>query len=181
MLRQRCQKVGCDERRKTLILLKYPQDAQNRAIHDVPFRFKRVSLREPNKFSSRYGFLAGLYTLSMRLELATNRLCVARRCQLFLDRFQRIHPKEVIKQLQFSEIIIQIHNWIDDFETRYAQLLRDLAEYFNIEKLEPIERNTANFSELRSYTDDNRLLLVSERRPCLMRFLKLTPLKIRDE
>jgi hypothetical protein len=89
--------------------------------------------------------------------------------------------KEVIKQLQFSEVIIEIHNWIDDFETRYAQLLRDLAEYFNIEKLAPIERNTASFSELRSYTDDNRLLLVSERRPCLMRFLKLTPLAIRNE
>ena len=87
---------------------------------------------------------------------------------------------EVIQQLQFSEVIIEIHNWIDDFETRYAQLLRDLAKYFNIEKLAPVERNTASFSELRSYTDDNRLLLVSERRPCLMRFLKLTPLKIRS-
>ena len=85
--------------------------------------------------------------------------------------------KEVIQQLQFSEVIIEVHNWIDDFERRYPQLLRDLAEYFNVEKLAPVERNTAKFSELRGYTDDNRLLLVSERRPCLMRFLKLTPLK----
>ena len=85
--------------------------------------------------------------------------------------------KEVIKQLQFSEVVIEIHNWIDDFETRYAQLLRDLSEYFNIEKIAPVERDTASYSELRGYTDDNRLLLVSERRPCLMRFLKLTPLQ----
>lgn len=85
--------------------------------------------------------------------------------------------KEVIKQLRFSEVIIEIHNWIDDFEIRYAQLLRDLSEYFNIEKLAPVDRNTSDLPELRSYTDDNRLLLVSERRPCLMRFLKLTPIK----
>ena len=84
--------------------------------------------------------------------------------------------KDVIKQLQFSEVIIEIHNWIDDFETRYAQLLWDLSEYFNIEKIAPVERDTTSYSELRSYTDDNRLLLISERRPCLMRFLKLTPL-----
>lgn len=85
--------------------------------------------------------------------------------------------KEVIKQLQFSEVIIEIHNWIDDFENRYAQLLRDLSEHFNIEKLEPVDRNTSYLPELRAYTDDNRLLLISERRPCLMRFLKLTPIK----
>ncbi|MDG1314052.1 MAG: hypothetical protein P8P29_00830 [Flavobacteriaceae bacterium] len=85
--------------------------------------------------------------------------------------------KGVIEQLRFSEVVIEIHNWIDDFETRYAQLLRDLSEYFTIEKLAPVDRNTSHMTELRAYTDDNRLLLVSERRPCLMRFLKLTPLK----
>ena len=83
----------------------------------------------------------------------------------------------VIKQLRFSEVVIEIHNWVDDFETRYAQLLRDLSEHFNIEKLEPVDRSTLYLPELRAYTDDNRLLLISERRPCLMRFLKLTPIK----
>jgi len=77
--------------------------------------------------------------------------------------------------LSSSLVFIEIHNWVENFLSRYATLLRDAEALFQIEVVSPVERNTAGISELRDFTDDNRLLLTSERRPCLMRFLKLTP------
>jgi hypothetical protein len=76
--------------------------------------------------------------------------------------------------LSSSLVFIEIHNWVENFLSRYATLLRDAEALFQIEVVSPVERNTAGISELRDFTDDNRLLLTSERRPCLMRFLKLT-------
>lgn len=84
--------------------------------------------------------------------------------------------KEVISRFQSCEIIIEIHNWVDDFEKKYTKLLKDLSNFFYIRPVANSNRDTVNIKELRSYTDDNRLLLTSERRPCLMRFLHLTPL-----
>lgn len=84
---------------------------------------------------------------------------------------------DVIKQLKHCDVLIEIHNWVEDFESKYSTLLKELSSYFNIDVINRIERKTTDFEELRSYTDDNRLLLVSERRPCLMRFLHLTPLQ----
>ena len=72
-------------------------------------------------------------------------------------------------------MIIEIHNWIDGFENKYPLLLKNLARFFDIAIIAPSERNTQNIELLQSYTDDNRLLVSSERRPCLMRFLHLTP------
>ena len=83
---------------------------------------------------------------------------------------------DLIERLKASDVIIEIHNWVEDFESKYRKLLKNLSRYFKIEVMERLERPTANITELRSYTDDNRLLLTSERRPCLMRFLKLVPL-----
>lgn len=84
--------------------------------------------------------------------------------------------KEVISRFQSCEVIIEIHNWVDEFEKKYIQLLKDLSDFFDIKAIKSANRDTVNIEELRSYTDDNRLLLTSERRPCLMRFLYLTPL-----
>lgn len=83
--------------------------------------------------------------------------------------------KEVITALGKCTMIIEIHNWIDGFEEKYVDLLRNLDKCFEITIIAPSERNTQNIELLRSYTDDNRLLVSSERRPCLMRFLHLTP------
>ena len=81
----------------------------------------------------------------------------------------------VISLLSRYTIVIEIHNWINGFENKYPALLRDLDNYFNISVVKPAERNTQNIELLRSYTDDNRLLVASERRPCLMRFIHLSP------
>jgi len=83
--------------------------------------------------------------------------------------------KEVISALRKCTVIIEIHNWIDGFENEYPVLLKNLDRFFDISIIAPSERNIQNIELLRSYTDDNRLLVSSERRPCLMRFLHLTP------
>ena len=61
------------------------------------------------------------------------------------------------------------------FFEMYETFLRAADERFCVERIAPVTRDVGILPELRDFTDDNRLLLVSERRPCLMRFLKLTP------
>lgn len=87
--------------------------------------------------------------------------------------------QEVIAALGRCTVLIEVHNWIDGFEENYPALLRNLNQCFDIAFISPSGRNTQNIEMLRSYTDDNRLLVSSERRPCLMRFLHLTPKKDR--
>ena len=77
--------------------------------------------------------------------------------------------------LSKSTIILEVHNWIPNFLEMYERFLRAASERFCIERIAPVTRDLGKLPELRDFTDDNRLLLVSERRPCLMRFLKLTP------
>ena len=82
---------------------------------------------------------------------------------------------DTLKALSSCLIFIEIHNWIDDFPNKYASFLRAADAFFQVEAINNVDRNTTHLQELRDFTDDNRLLLTSERRPCLMRFLKLTP------
>lgn len=83
--------------------------------------------------------------------------------------------KAFLAKLQACTIIIEVHNWVENFLEKYAQLLRNAHHFFDIEMVERIDRTTSHLPELRDMTDDNRLLFTSERRPCMMRFLKLTP------
>jgi hypothetical protein len=82
---------------------------------------------------------------------------------------------EVLGTLKDAIIAIEIHNWIPNFIDVYSKFLKDVNEFFDIEILDRKERSTLMFEELRSLTDDNRLLLTSEARPCVMRFLILNP------
>ena len=81
----------------------------------------------------------------------------------------------VLASLSTATIIIEVHNWVAEFEQKYADLIRRAAALFDVERITSVARDTSQFPELRSFTDDNRLLLCSERRPCLMRFLQLKP------
>ena len=81
----------------------------------------------------------------------------------------------VLAALSQSTVIIEVHNWVENFQELYAQLLRRADQYFEIQILPRQQAQTVNLPELRDFTDDNRLLLTSERRPCVMRFLKLVP------
>ncbi|RRO02308.1 hypothetical protein [Pectobacterium aquaticum] len=82
---------------------------------------------------------------------------------------------DFMSALSTCTIIIEVHNWVDDFIPKYERFLNDAWKFFDIESFQRVDRTTSHLPELRDFTDDNRLLLVSERRPCLMRFLKLTP------
>lgn len=82
---------------------------------------------------------------------------------------------EMLSYLKKTFIVIEIHNWVENFIDEYSNLLKRADEYFDVTILDRVERSTFNFEELRSYTDDNRLLLTSEARPCNMRFLVLKP------
>lgn len=88
--------------------------------------------------------------------------------------FQLLSPA-FLERLKSCTVIIEIHNWVDDFLNSYARFLRDADRWFTIEPIQPVERNSHHLTELRDMTDDNRLLMMSERRPCMMRFLQLTP------
>jgi hypothetical protein len=82
---------------------------------------------------------------------------------------------QVFKKLNKCALIVEIHNWVDDFSSRYSSLLRAASDTHQIKVIERVERSTVSIPELRDFTDDNRLLLVSERRPCMMRFLFFCP------
>ena len=82
---------------------------------------------------------------------------------------------EALRLLSNCTLIIEIHNWVDDFLAKYKEFLESAGEYFQVEVLSWIARDTNHIDELNGFSDDNRLLLVSEGRPCRMRFIKLTP------
>ena len=82
---------------------------------------------------------------------------------------------DVLQLLCSCTLLIEIHNWIDDFQERYSDLLSRIGRIFQVSVVERLERPTLQIPELRDFTDDNRLLLTSERRPCVMRFLRLDP------
>ena len=83
--------------------------------------------------------------------------------------------EQVLEKFSRATIIVEIHNWIENFESKYESMLHRADRHFLIHRLERVEKKTLGIPELRHFTDDNRLLLVSERRPCNMRFIKLSP------
>jgi len=80
--------------------------------------------------------------------------------------------------LQNAVIYIEIHNWVENFDEKYEELLISADEFFNIEIVKSKLVDFDDIPMLRSFTDDNRFSLYSESRPCAMRFLKLTPKNI---
>ena len=84
------------------------------------------------------------------------------------------HIKEC-KNEQKWFIYPHVSDLIIFLQEKYKKLLSNLDKFFCIKIIERLDRQVDGYAELRDFTDDNRLLLVSERRPCLMRFLELTP------
>lgn len=80
----------------------------------------------------------------------------------------------VFEYLQNATIVIEIHHWVDDFLSKYEALLRNASRFHEISILQPSPIDDT-LPELRALPDDNRLLLCSEGRPSMMRFLALTP------
>lgn len=79
-----------------------------------------------------------------------------------------------LDRLSKATILIEIHNWVPGFRFKYRKFLEQAAQRFNIELLESSGLPRQFFPELRGYTDDNRMLMLSEGRPNIMRYLLLT-------
>lgn len=84
--------------------------------------------------------------------------------------------ERILSDYRNCVFVIEIHNWIDDFLSRYRTFLVDAARYFEIQTLSATVRDVDPLSLLADLPDDNRYLLLSEGRPCLMRHLVLSPL-----
>ena len=82
--------------------------------------------------------------------------------------------EDCLDRLSRATILLEVHNWIEDFHLKYHNLLERAASRFNIKLLERSALPSHFLPELRGYPDDNRLLMLSEGRPNIMRFLLLT-------
>lgn len=83
--------------------------------------------------------------------------------------------REMLSLIRDSVIIIEIHNWIEGFLEKYRYFLRNAAEYFSIEVIPYKSVDMKKLEAISDFPDDNRFILLSEGRPCLMRYLLLTP------
>ncbi|KAA5604300.1 hypothetical protein F1188_16540 [Roseospira marina] len=93
-------------------------------------------------------------------------------CDIEGEEF-RVFTDRCFSTLQRAEIIVEIHKWIDDFWEHYTAFLKRASPYFDIELLErsTLPARTPKF--LHNLPDDNRLLMLSEGRPNMMRYLHL--------
>jgi hypothetical protein len=94
-------------------------------------------------------------------------------CDVEGAEFQ-IFTETTLKAIKGTTILIEIHNWIEDFWAKYEALLRMASADYQIETLSRTIMQLPDLKYLHSWTDDNRALLLSEGRPNVMRFLKLT-------
>lgn len=85
-----------------------------------------------------------------------------------------IFDDDSLAALKQATIVIEIHNWVEDFWDKYTRFLTSAAALFNVEFIAPAVRDLTQFPELNDFTDDNRYLICSEGRPNVMRFMVLT-------
>ena len=83
--------------------------------------------------------------------------------------------ESILHRLSKCDILLEIHSWVDGFFEQYRELIDRASLEFDISVISRVTRNTVDIPELRHFTDDNRALITSEGRPCLQRFLHLTP------
>ena len=70
-------------------------------------------------------------------------------------RIRHLVP-DCLEKLLHSTIVIEIHNWSNDFEHRYFAFLESAFNLFKVEVLSPVSRDIHKYQELRDFTDDNR-------------------------
>lgn len=81
-----------------------------------------------------------------------------------------------LKATKGAMILVEVHNWATNFWPRYTALLERASKFHWLRFLESSALPTHDLPELRGMPDDNRLLVLSEGRPNVMRFLQLMPL-----
>lgn len=85
-----------------------------------------------------------------------------------------IFSTDTLRAIRGSTVVIEIHNWVEDFWEKYEALLCRAAQFFTLDTLSSVTVNLPQLPYLRSMHDDNRALIRSEGRPNVMRYLKLS-------
>jgi len=78
-----------------------------------------------------------------------------------------------LRELKGAMILIEIHNWVEDFWERYSKFLQCASSHYSIRFIERSSFPKHKIPELHGLSDDNRLLMLSEGRPNVMRFIQL--------
>jgi hypothetical protein len=78
-----------------------------------------------------------------------------------------------LSSLKGAMILIEIHNWVENFWERYCSLLERASRHYSICFIERSSFPKHKMPELQGMSDDNRLLILSEGRPNVMRFVQL--------
>lgn len=84
-----------------------------------------------------------------------------------------LFDEKFLDAIKGAMILIEIHNWVDNFWSRYVALLERVSKNYEVRVIERSILPDYPLPELRGMTDDNRMLLLSEGRPNVMRFLQL--------
>ena len=119
---------------------------------------------------------ASLDSLSTAIEENGNQQAVIL-CDIAGGEFE-LFNRQVLRRLSDHHLIIEIHNWVDSFEVKYRELLANASNFFRLGFIPARDRQISHLAELDEFTDDNRLLLMSEGRPNRMRYLFLEPLPV---
>jgi hypothetical protein len=85
-----------------------------------------------------------------------------------------IFSDTALKAVRGATVLIEIHNWVEGFWDKYQALLCRASKYFEIDTISRLSMSFPNQLDLRALHDDNRALILSEGRPNLMRYLKLS-------
>lgn len=85
-----------------------------------------------------------------------------------------IFSDTALEAVRGATVLIEIHNWVEGFWDKYQSLLCRSAKYFEIETISRSSMSFPNQPDLRALHDDNRALILSEGRPNIMRYLKLS-------
>lgn len=93
-------------------------------------------------------------------------------CDIEGDEFD-LFDDACLDSVNGAMILIEIHNWVTEFWNRYTALLKRAASRFELRLLERSTFPRHHMPELRGVPDDNRMLMLSEGRPNVMRFLQL--------
>ena len=78
-----------------------------------------------------------------------------------------------LSALKGAMILIEFHNWVENFWPRYSALLERASRDYDLRLLERSAFPNYDLPELRGMPDDNRMLILSVGRPNVMRFLQL--------
>lgn len=88
-----------------------------------------------------------------------------------------VFDEHCLKSLRGATIVIEIHNWVVDFWSKYENILVNASKFFSTTTLSRISSTLPTLRGLQAIHDDNRALMLSEGRPNIMRYLKLTSAK----